>query len=229
MPLDLMLWAATKADLATFAKNRGLLVQNSDSEWVNARGFDYVWWEGGGLTGKFVTEVKQLRASDQAVDIVLGNEFGFQGAEPAWIGSGVTAEEPRTVNSGGVIGVWDRRQGNYNVFTAVGAVPTVGTELDIYTPAEVLPGLLAKVRIFPPLFLSDRIIPDDLDPDKEEQWARSLLVQAIKNNGTAGTVAGGAIPYYEWDGVRILRFVDVVTWLAARGRKPHIWAGGDNG
>ena len=109
--------------------------------------------------------------------------------------------------------------------TAEGTYDQNGDEI---TPPSFLPGYVALCRIYGSFFNTDKLDPDDTDPDKLEQWTRSKVARYIKNNGTPGTVAGGAINYYELDDVRIFRPADVFAWLSARGLPHHEWAGGNS-
>lgn len=89
------------------------------------------------------------------------------------------------------------------------------------SPPTYLPGFVALVRIFGNFFLSDQIA------EGPEQWQRSKVARYIKNNGVPGTVAGGAISYYELNGVRIFRAQDVQDWLTANDLPRHEWQGGN--
>ena len=218
MTLDLILRAATKADLATFVRNRGFQVQ-VDGVWTNVPGFEYCWWGG---EGKVKTQLKTFQASAD-VDTVTATEFAFKAGHPIWMGAGVTAER-----DGVVIGTWDREQGPNSVFTrAAGETPVVGEFLDGYIPELLLSGVVAIARMSAQLFIDDELIPDEADPDKLEQWARSIVARAIHNNAVNGTMANGEIPYKEWDGVRMFKPSSVNTWLAAHGLPGHIWQGGN--
>lgn len=216
MSIDLILWAQNKANLATFARNRGLQVQDSEGNWQDAPGFTYTFWAG---SGQFLTAQRTFKAS-RGVDIIdpVDREFGFS-VKPAWMAAGVTAEK-----DGDVIGTYDRAQGPYSVFTATGALPSVGEVLDAYTPNEYLSGVVAIIRLY-----GQRAV-DDAEEDTGqtgESWDRSKVAQAIRNNGTPISVAGGAINGYEWDGVRIFRYQDVDAWLSAQGLPGHEWLGGN--
>ena len=98
---------------------------------------------------------------------------------------------------------------------------------DDVTPPTFAPGQVALLRVHSSYFTEDVIVPNDADPDKEEQWARSKIAQAIKNNGTPGSLFGGEITYYEWDGVRIFRATDVMAWLEANNLPRHEFLGGN--
>lgn len=44
-------------------------------------------------------------------------------------------------------------------------------------------------------------------------------------NGALGTAT--SVPYYELDGVRLIRAADFFAWLAANGLPGHEWFGGN--
>lgn len=122
----------------------------------------------------------------------------------------------------GFVDSWWAGTGNF--MTAKGVYDNDGNEI---TPPTFSPGQVALLRVYGSYFSDDVIVPDDADPDKEEQWARSKIAQAIKNNGTPGSIQGGEITYYEWDGVRIFRAADVMTWLVANDLPGHEFMGGN--
>ncbi len=122
----------------------------------------------------------------------------------------------------GVSYCWWGNDGDFMTSPAV-----VDGEGNVTTPATFAPGKVMLLRISPEFF-DDRLVPDDADPDKEEQWARSKIARYVKNNGTPGTMAGGTIPYYEIDGVRLLRPSDVKSFIAANNTVGHEWVGGNN-
>jgi len=230
MSIDLILWGPDRATFRTFAIANNMINEvPSEDEQGNPitvdqprRGFAYSWWNG---TGKMMTERRTLRDT-RAVDQSNATEFAFNIglATPSWLDATVVAQDPTTLET---VGTYDRKQGNFAVFTSTGASPTVGTSLEIYSGPMYLTGEVALLRIYDTFFEDDRLIPDEADPEKEEQWARSKVARYIKNNGTPGTVAGGSIPYYEVDGVRIFRPQDVETWLTTNGLPTHSWLGGN--
>lgn len=89
-------------------------------------------------------------------------------------------------------------------------------------PATYLNGFIGLLRLHTTYFDADKI------DAQGEQWARSNVVKHIKDNGTPGTVAGGAISYYELGGVRIFRPADVQAWLTANNLPGHEWVGGNS-
>jgi hypothetical protein len=91
----------------------------------------------------------------------------------------------------------------------------------------VAPGILAMMRVLP-VFFDDVVTPDPESPDALEQWARSRVAQYIKNNGTQGTMLGGDIPYYELDGVRMLRPIDVELYIQSNNLIRHEWVTGNS-
>jgi len=226
MSIDLILWGPDRATFRAFAVANGMIVEVPDGEGGTAdrprKGFTYSWWNG---TGKLMTERRTLRAT-QAVDQSNATEFAFNigAATPAWLDATVVAEDPNALKT---VGAYDRKQGNFAVFTSIGTSPAVGTSLEIYSGPLYLTGEVALLRIYDTFFSEDRLIPDEADPEKEEQWARSKIARYIKNNGVPGTVAGGSIPYYEVDGIRIFRPQDVETWLTTNGLPTHGWLGGN--
>jgi hypothetical protein len=93
---------------------------------------------------------------------------------------------------------------------------------DFVTPNTYLTGVIGVLRLHSTYFDADKIDAEG------EQWARSKVVKYIKDNGTPGTVAGGAITYYELDGIRIFRPADVQAWLLANNLPGHEWVGGNS-
>jgi len=125
------------------------------------------------------------------------------------------------------IGIYDRYQQNRAVFiTEPGITVNVDDPVDLWTPATFSPLLVAIVRVYADFFTSQQIDPSDPDYDATEQWGRNKIAQYIKNNGTPGTMGG--IPYYELDGVRMLRPVDVQDFLATNNLPGHEWLGGNS-
>lgn len=96
---------------------------------------------------------------------------------------------------------------------------------DENTPPTFAPGKVALLRINSQFF-DDHLEPAEDDPDREEQWARSKVARYIRNNGTPGTMAG--IPYYQIDGVRLLRPSDVQAFIQANNTIGHEWVGGNS-
>jgi len=239
--IDLILWGPDRATFRTFAVANGMIneVPSEDEQGnpitvdVPRRGFAYSWWNG---SGKLMTERRTLRAT-QAVDQSNATEFAFNigAATPDWLDNTVVAQDPATLET---VGTYDRKQGNFAVFTSTGTSPTVGATLDVYSGPLFLDGQVALLRIYDEFFDEDKLdapLVDSGEVDEEgnpilvkaEQWARSKVARYIKNNGTPGTVAGGSIPYYEVDSVRIFRPQDVETWLTTNGLPTHSWIGGN--
>lgn len=96
-----------------------------------------------------------------------------------------------------------------------------------YEAPTFAPGAVALLRIHSSFFDQTKI-QDQNEEGTLEQWERNLVVNYIKNNGTFGTMAGGTIPYYELDGVRIMRPQDVENFLSANNIPGHIWVGGNS-
>jgi hypothetical protein len=91
----------------------------------------------------------------------------------------------------------------------------------LVTPPTFLAGFVMILRLHTVMYDSDRLA------DTGEQWVKSRVAKYIKDNGVLGSVAGGAIPYYELSGVRIFRPADVTAWLAANNLPGHEWVGGN--
>ena len=90
------------------------------------------------------------------------------------------------------------------------------------TPPTFAPGVVALLRIY--------TTGDTIDPgatENPEQWHRSQVAKWVKDNGTLGSFFGGAVPYYDVAGVRLMRPSDVNTWLSSEGLPGHEWAGGN--
>jgi hypothetical protein len=154
--IDLVLYAANKAALATFAKTHPVGNPLMDDEGNTREGVSYCWWAG---NGKLMT-----------------------------------------------------KKGTYDGQTQL-------------TAPTFLSGVVAIMRIHSQRFFDNKLIPDEADPDKDEQHAKSKIVRYIKNNGTQGTMGG--ITYFELDGVRIFRPVDVEAFLASKDLPGHTWVGGN--
>jgi|SRR5210317_1994384 len=100
-----------------------------------------------------------------------------------------------------------------------------------YVAPTYAPGDVALLRIFGSFFENTKLADQTYDENgvpQLDQDQRSAVVQYIKNNGTPGTMAGGTIPYYEIDNVRLLRPTDVEAFLAANNIPGHIWVGGNS-
>jgi hypothetical protein len=97
-----------------------------------------------------------------------------------------------------------------------------------YVEPTYAPGHVALLRIHSEFFdntkLADQTYDEEGNPQLE-QHQRSAVAKYIKDNGTPGTMAG--IPYYELDGVRILRPQDVEAYCQANGIPGHRWASGN--
>ena len=118
--------------------------------------------------------------------------------------------------------------GSGNFMTAKGTYDQDGNEI---TPPTFAPGAVALMRIHTSFWESTKLADQTYDENGNpqlEQWQRNSVVKYIKDNGTPGTMAGGTIPYYELDGVRILRATDVDAFCDANGIPKHIWVGGNS-
>jgi hypothetical protein len=113
--------------------------------------------------------------------------------------------------------------------SAPGETVAVCEPVTAVEPTQFITGVVALCRIHGKYYFEDRItdtgFSDTGDPDQIEQWSRSRVARAVKRNGVFGTING--IPYYEWDGVRIFRAIDVQTYLSSNGIPRHIWMGGN--
>ena len=244
MSIDLILCAPTVADMRTFLVARNLITlvdltdeneQPISGKTIEYReGFYFVPWAGDirnsatGVQvsgGSMMTQPKTLRIN-QTVDQSNATEFAFNigAATPSWLDTTVTAEA-----NGEVIGTYDRKQGNFAVFTSAGTSPTVGDALDIYTPQEFLDQFVILAHIHGNFFNDDRISDGITGEENEvvEQWQKSALIRTIRNNATPITVAGD-IQGYDWGGVKLFRAADVQTFLTARGVPGHEWLGGNS-
>lgn len=109
--------------------------------------------------------------------------------------------------------------GSGNFMLTKGTYDVEGVEL---TPPTFAAGVVALLRV--------ATFDDVLDPgdtENPEQWHKSSIARYVRNNGTPGTFFGGAVPYYEIDGVRLMRPADVNTWLSANNLPGHEWSGGN--
>lgn len=97
--------------------------------------------------------------------------------------------------------------------------PPVLDVLGVVTTPATYNGVAAHMRIHAGFFAQDRLIPDEVDPDRAEAWARSKVARFIKNNGTPGQRAG--VQYYELDGVQLSRVSDIQEWCEGRGVPGH--------
>lgn len=234
--IDLLLHAADKATLRTFAENHPpanpIMIDGVDEEGspikVVRDGVRWLWWNGGD-DGK-VTTVKQKTRTPQQVAQAADPEFAFNvgATPPAWVTDDLYVVDDDLAK----VGTFDRIQGNFAVFTLEpgATLPAVNDTLTPISPAETLGGVVLHLRIWKDFFNSDRIVPDEADPDKEEQWARSKIVQYVKNNGTPDTfdLKGTSIPYYELDGVKFTKPQILYDALDASGGIKHIRMGGMN-
>jgi hypothetical protein len=228
--IDLILHAADRSTISTFAQTtppaNPLLVQDAEGNWVTRPGVEWSWWSG---AGKLMV-AKRTERAPQAVTQVADPEFGFAvgGSPPEWAKSGLYVVD----DNGDTIGTFDRIQGTVAVFTlASGAtLPSVSDNLTPVSPPEFLAGQTLLLRLHSEFFENDRIIPDDADPDKEEQWARSKVVKYVKDNGTGPTnfdLAGTNVPYYELDGVKFTKATTLISALKAAGIPHHEFLGGN--
>lgn len=95
-----------------------------------------------------------------------------------------------------------------------------------YVAPSFAPGAVALLRINTRFWPEDKIAEQN-EAGTLEQWERSKVTKYIKDNGRPGTMAGGTIPYYELDGVRIMRPSDVESWLSANNIPGHTWVSGN--
>tara|TARA_R110000823_G_scaffold123406_1_gene249418 strand:- start:27 stop:503 length:477 start_codon:yes stop_codon:yes gene_type:complete len=108
--------------------------------------------------------------------------------------------------------------GSGQFIVSKGTYDTEGAEV---TPPTFAPGVVALLRV--------GATGDEIDPgatENPEQWHRSQVAKWVKDNGTPGSFFGGAIPYYDVAGVRLMRPSDVKAWLSSEGLPGHEWAGG---
>ena len=126
---------------------------------------------------------------------------------------------------------WTWWADNGKLMTAKGTYDADGAEL---TPPTFAAGVVAILRITSQFFTEDvdgvktydALTPDEADPDKAEQWARSRVARFVKNNGTPGTAGG--ISYWELDGVRLYKPADVQAFLVSNDVPGHSWQGGNS-
>lgn len=108
-------------------------------------------------------------------------------------------------------------------WAGTGKFPTSNFTLDangnVATEPTYAPNFVGLLRVRTPA--------DDIaSPVDMEQWSRSRIAKYIKDNGTQGTTLG--IPYYELNGVRMMKADSVMSWLAANNLSGHTWAGGNS-
>ena len=101
---------------------------------------------------------------------------------------------------------------------------TYAADGSVLTAPAYAPGVVLLLRIHHEFFDSDKLRPAANDPNKDEQWARSKVIRAIKQNGTKGKT--GTVNHYEWDGIRIYRPQDVAAFIKAKGVPGHGFSGG---
>lgn len=121
---------------------------------------------------------------------------------------------------------WTWWSGDGKLMTAKGTYDRDGSEI---TPPTYASGVVAIIRITGDFSFggeADQLTPDDTDPDKDEQWARSRVARFIKNNGTQDTSDG--ISYWELNGVRLYEPADVAAFLVTNDVPGHTWQGGNN-
>ncbi len=97
--------------------------------------------------------------------------------------------------------------------------------MTVVTPATYLTGFVMLMRIHTVMYEATKLTPAQ---GETEQWHRSSIAKYIKDNGTLGSSASGALPYYALSGIRIYRPTDVEAWLAARDLPSHMWVGGNS-
>lgn len=107
--------------------------------------------------------------------------------------------------------------GSGDFMTAAGTYDGEGIEL---TPPTFASGVVALLRVHSDFWENDRLEVVPADPEDVKEWERSKIAQHLRDNGTPGTMAG-SIPYYELNGVRIIRRTDVNTFLAANTLPGH--------
>jgi hypothetical protein len=130
----------------------------------------------------------------------------------------MTADGPRE----GVSYCWWAGDGQFK--TQNGTYDQDGNEI---TPPTFAPGVVALLRLHTSFFDNDKLAErTDDQGNAREQWEYSRAAQWIKNNGTPGTM--GTVNYYEVDGVRLFRPLDVEAFLAANDLPGHVWVDGNS-
>jgi len=127
----------------------------------------------------------------------------------------------------GVSYCWWAGSGNFMTDPGTGGDP----EDPGYVAPTFAPGSVALLRISGSFFENNKLADQTYDENgvpQLEQWQRSNIIKYIKDNGVLGSMAGGSIPYYEIDNVRLLRPLDVEAFLAANNIPGHIWVGGNS-
>ena len=135
--------------------------------------------------------------------------------------------EGNTYTREGVDYCWWAGSGNFMTDPGTGGDP----EDPGYVAPTFAPGVVALLRIYGSFFQSTKLADQTYDEEGNpqlEQDQRSAVVQYIKNNGTPGTMTADNIPYYEIDGVRLLRPQDVESFMSSRNIPGHIWVGGNS-
>lgn len=212
--IDLMLWSSDLATIRSFATARGL-IQNGET----APGVEYCLWGGDGA----VTRAPRQMRTEAALSLSVLGEAAIVlpgGTAPLWLEDGVTIE-----NDGEIVGTYDRVQAGRAVFKTPGVTLAVGLTVEVWSPLVTLTGVAVLLRLHSQALVDDALVPDDADPDKAEQWARSKVARWVKNNGTLGTIE--EIPYYLVDGVRLFRPADAIPLIQSWGGAGHEWAGGN--
>jgi len=134
--------------------------------------------------------------------------------------------EGGTTTREGVSYCWWAGTGNF--MTQKGTYDENGDEI---TPPTFAPGAVALLRIYGSFFQSTKLADQTYDENgvpQLEQEQRSAIVKYVKDNGTPGTMTADNIPYYEIDGVRLLRPQDVESFMQSRNIPGHIWVGGNS-
>jgi hypothetical protein len=223
MSLDLIMWAPNRSTFVTFAENNNLASRDAENNLVVRKGVEWSWWGG---TGQLMRTPRQLRAT-RAVNLSQSGEFAFNvgATPPSWLDDTVRAFDGDTE-----VGVYDRIQGLFAVFTGTA---TVGQSLDVYSGPTFVSGEVLLMRIHGSFFNSDRFTGDTDDegqtiPESErsESWGKSRIARYVRKNGTEGTTEG--IQHFEIDGVRIFRAADVLSLVASWGVPGHEWLGGNS-
>ena len=134
--------------------------------------------------------------------------------------------EGNPVTREGVDYCWWAGSGKF--MTAKGEYDGEGNEI---VPPSFAPGVVALLRIDGSFFENTKLADQEYDEEgvpQLEQHQRSAVVNYIRNNGTPGTMTADDIPYYDIDGVRLLRPQDVDAFVQSRNIPGHIWVGGNS-
>ena len=124
----------------------------------------------------------------------------------------VVTEGVAKLRHGLELSLWN---GSGKLTVAAGTYDAEGVEL---TPPTYAPGYFVLARIHADFFQEDFIegsLPDD------EPWVRSKIAEVLKTNGTPGSLLGGTLNYYEWENVRVYKYLDVQSEILGRGLAGH--------